>query len=79
MVKKRIKITEDANIAKLIEKYPVVSEVLFSFGMHCVGCFANRFDTIKEGAMVHGMDEEEIKEIINEINKIINNPELLNE
>jgi hybrid cluster-associated redox disulfide protein len=46
-------------------------DVLMAFGLHCVGCFANAFDTIGQGARIHGMHEEEIKELISEIKKVI--------
>ena len=77
--RKEIVVSRDANIADLVFKYPQVADVLLAFGLHCVGCFANAFDTVEQGAKIHGMDEEEIDEIMEEINKVVNNPELLNE
>lgn len=62
---------EETNIADLVFAYPESADVLTSFGLHCVGCFANAFDTIGQGARIHGMHEEEIKELISEIKKVI--------
>jgi len=74
-----VKVTKDSNIAEIVFKYPQVADVLMAFGLHCVGCFASAFDTIEQGAAIHEMDQEEIEELIDEINKVIENPELVNE
>lgn len=71
------KVTKDSNIADIVFKYPQAAEVLTAFGLHCVGCFASSFDTIEQGAQIHEMDEEEVNELIDEINKVIENPDLL--
>lgn len=75
----KIKVTKESNIADIVFKYPQAAEVMASFGLHCVGCFASAFDTIEQGAQIHEMDEEEVDELIKEINKVIEHPELLNE
>ena len=72
------KVTRESNIADIVFKYPEAAEVMASFGLNCVGCFASAFDTIGQGAQIHEMDEDEVEELINEINKVIENPELLN-
>ena len=33
-----------------------------------MNCFANEYDTIEMGAQVHGMSEEEVDEMVEEIN-----------
>lgn len=76
---KPMKVTRESNIADIVYKYPAAAQVLTDFGLHCVGCFASSFDTIEQGAQIHEMDEEEVDELIEEINKVIENPELLNE
>ncbi|PIR42902.1 disulfide oxidoreductase [candidate division WWE3 bacterium CG_4_9_14_0_2_um_filter_35_11] len=66
-------ITKDTNIAELVNLYPKAIEVFTAFGLHCVGCFASAFDTIGEGAQIHGMIDEEIKEMLEEVNVVLNN------
>lgn len=68
------KVTRETNIAELVFKYPQVADVLLAFGLHCVGCFASQFDTIGEGAQIHGMPDEEVDEMIEEVNSVIENP-----
>ncbi|OGC51842.1 hypothetical protein A2982_03895 [candidate division WWE3 bacterium RIFCSPLOWO2_01_FULL_39_13] len=74
-MKKQTKVTEKSNIAELVSNHPEAAEVMMAFGLHCIGCFASQFDTVEQGAKVHGMPKEEIKEMIGEINRVINNPE----
>ena len=64
-------VTRDVNIAELIFKYPELVELFGAFGLHCATCFASAFDTIEEGARLHGMSDEEIDEMIEEANKVI--------
>lgn len=66
------KVTPDMNLAEVIALYPQSAEILLDYGLHCVGCFANTFDTIEMGARVHGMGEDEVNEMINRINEVIN-------
>lgn len=59
-------------IGDVISKFPEASIVMLNHGLSCVNCNANKFETIEEGAMVHGLGSEEIKKIVDEINLIIN-------
>lgn len=79
MSKERIKITRDTNIAELVNEHPKAVEVLTAFGLHCVGCFASAFDTIGEGAQIHGMIEEEIDEMLSEVNTVLNDEEIMDD
>jgi hybrid cluster-associated redox disulfide protein len=66
-----IKVDRDTNLAKVIYKYPDVAEILTDYGLHCVGCFLNAFDTLEAGAKVHGLSDENIEEMIKRINEVI--------
>ena len=59
------------NIAEVIQKYPESADVFLGFGLHCVGCFASAFDTIKAGAQIHGLSDEEIEDMLKEVNLTI--------
>lgn len=45
------------------------AEILTDWGLHCVGCFANSFDTVETGARSHGMSDQEIDDMISQVNK----------
>lgn len=52
----------------IVDECPRAGELLAEYGLHCVSCFANEFDTIDTGAQMHGMTDDEVDEMIDEIN-----------
>jgi len=67
----KAKVSKDMTIGDVIQKYPVSAEVMLSYGLGCVGCHVNALETIEQGCMGHGMSEDIIDKIINDINKMI--------
>jgi hybrid cluster-associated redox disulfide protein len=61
-------LAKEMSIAEIMEKSPKAVELLSLYGLHCATCFASNFDTLKEGATVHGIDDQELEEMIEEIN-----------
>jgi hybrid cluster-associated redox disulfide protein len=55
-----MEITADSTIYDLLKAKPDSAEVLFRFGMGCVGCAIARGETIREAAMVHGIPIDEL-------------------
>ena len=53
-------ITADSTIYDLLKEKPDSSEVLFKFGMGCVGCAIARGETIREAAEAHGIPLQEL-------------------
>jgi hybrid cluster-associated redox disulfide protein len=66
------KVKKENLIGDVINKFPEASIIMLSHGLNCANCGANKFETIEEGAVAHGLDGEEIKKIVEEINLIIN-------
>ena len=62
-------ITKGMLLGAVIAEYPEAAEVMLEYGLHCVGCFANAYDTVEIGAKVHGMSDEEIKKMISDVNE----------
>jgi hybrid cluster-associated redox disulfide protein len=65
------KVTKESNLAEVIFKYPQVAEILTDYGLHCVGCFASSFDTIRDASVIHSMSDEEIEEMVDRVNELI--------
>lgn len=61
-----MKITKDMGITDTVRQYPETIEVFMRFGMGCIGCAAASFENIEEGAMVHGIDPDELIQKLNE-------------
>ncbi|HDM67124.1 MAG TPA: DUF1858 domain-containing protein [Thermoplasmatales archaeon] len=64
------KITEDMNIREVIERYPETIPVFMKHNIGCIGCIAASFESIKDIAVVHGID---VKSFIEELNAAITN------
>ncbi|MBI2046855.1 DUF1858 domain-containing protein [Candidatus Pacearchaeota archaeon] len=62
-------ITKDMTFSSLIQKKPDAAGILFEKGMACVGCAAAANETIEQGCKAHGMNDREIKKLIEELNK----------
>jgi len=58
-------VTKKMNFSELIQKYPKAVEVLMNSGMHCIGCAASAFETIEQGALMHGINPDELVKKIN--------------
>lgn len=66
------KIDENTNIAELIEENPELNDTLYEYGLYCGNCYAAGFDTLEAGAKSHGLEDDEIEELIEELNKKTN-------
>lgn len=53
-------VTADSTIMELLQEKPESAEVLFRFGMGCLGCAVARGETIREAAMAHGIPLKEL-------------------
>ena len=58
-------IEKNQTIQEIITKHPEVVEHLLEKGFHCIGCGASEFETLEQGAIVHGMDPEELLKELN--------------
>ena len=64
-------ITKDTPVKELIDEHPDVQEILMEYGLHCAGCSFSEFDTLEDGAMIHGLDDEDVGMIIKDVNSVI--------
>ena len=65
-------ITKNTNLAELADKYPFLAQILAEeYGLHCISCFAAGFDTLEQGAKLHGYQDEDIDEIVDYLNEVL--------
>lgn len=64
-------VTRDTTIGEVVQRWPKSAFIMFEYGLHCVGCHVSAFETIEEGCKGHGMPEEVIDELVEELNKFI--------
>lgn len=63
------KITKDMTFAELIEANPKAATELARRGLFCGGCPMAQFETIEEGARMHGVDVNKLIKELNEKNE----------
>ena len=62
-------VTPDTNIGDLVLFHPETAELLFSIGLHCLGCPSSGVETVSEAAEIHGLDADELVSRLNAIIK----------
>jgi hybrid cluster-associated redox disulfide protein len=64
-------LNKDTVIIDLLQMGDVdkIADVLYGFGMHCLGCALSRGETIGQAALAHGVD---VDEMIAKLNEVIN-------
>lgn len=68
------KISKDMKISDIINTYPEVVELLATeWGFHCVSCFFSSFDTLEQGAKIHGITGKDLNLMVKMCNEIIQN------
>lgn len=57
-------ITRDMTIGEILVTNPDAAPILLSAGMHCLGCPASQGETLEEAAEVHGIDIDDLMDMI---------------
>jgi hybrid cluster-associated redox disulfide protein len=70
MVKKKpYVLKKDALISDILRDCPKAVEYLAEYGLLCVTCPLNIFDTLETGTRIHHMSDKVSQKMIDEINK----------
>lgn len=64
-------ITKEMTMGEIIDKYPFAAEIMLAYGLHCVGCHVNPYESLENGALGHGMSESEIESMLTELNDAV--------
>lgn len=62
------KIEKTMLIGDILELYPEKAEILMQAGMHCISCPAALMESLEEACQVHGIDVDELVEVLNREN-----------
>ena len=71
----KMKVTRKTIIADAVNSHPKVAEIMFDYGLHCIGCAVSADENIEDGCAVHGMPDEKIDEMISKINAALEKEE----
>ena len=55
-------IDKRTSIREVLAKYPETARVFEEFGLGCAGCEAALFESVEQGAQVHGVDVDSLIE-----------------
>jgi len=58
-------INKNMTFAEIMEKHPELAGELFQSGMQCFGCAMAGSETLEQGALVHGIDADELTAKLN--------------
>lgn len=73
---KWIKLDPQMKMSELTITYPELIEPLtYDYGLHCVNCMIADFDTLAEGAVIHGIEGADFTDMLDDLEEIINNPD----
>ena len=57
-------VTKDTMIGELLMIDENIAPILLGIGMHCLGCPASQGESLEMACMVHGLDPEDVKEVL---------------
>ena len=63
-------ITKDMGVNEILMIKPEAADLLLETGMHCLGCPMAQMETLEQGCFAHGMSEEEIKKLVEKLNRL---------
>lgn len=61
-------VTPDTLIGDLVLFHPQTADLLFSIGMHCLGCPSSGIETIRQAAEIHGVETDKL---VSQLNLVI--------
>jgi hybrid cluster-associated redox disulfide protein len=62
-----VTITKDMIISDILKLDERAVPILMDAGMHCIGCPSAQGESLEEAAMVHGLDADEITDVLNDL------------
>ena len=66
---KKQKITKDMLLGDVVSKHYGTVQVFMKHGLPCAACGMAFYETVEQGAKVHGID---LKKLLEELNKAVN-------
>lgn len=66
--KKPYVLKKETLISDILRDCPKAMEYLAEYGLLCINCILNQFDTLETGTKIHHMSDEASRKMIKEIN-----------
>lgn len=55
-----MQITKDMTIEEVVQRFPETIRVFSQYGVGCLGCCAAQYDNVEQGAVIHGVDADQL-------------------
>ena len=65
------KVNKKMTLGEVVQKFPKSAEVMMKYGLHCIGCHVATWETVEQGAKAHGLGDNQIEKMVDDINKAI--------
>lgn len=59
------------NVLEIAELHPRAGDILSAYGLHCIGCAYSEVDTLEEGALAHGLTDDDISNILIDLEDLL--------
>jgi len=70
-------ITPEMTIGEIVKRHPMAAGIMMAYGLHCIGCHVSQFESLGEGAMAHGLAEDDLKDMLHDLNEAISKADSL--
>ncbi len=61
------------SVAEVLALLPEAESVLGAYGLHCFNCSANTMETLEEGYLSHGFEEDQLQNLMTDLNELLQN------
>lgn len=58
-------VSKDMTLGQVLQSKPSAVQVFLKWGIHCSGCPAASMETVEQGAMMHGINVDDLIEDLN--------------
>lgn len=66
-----MKVTKDMIITEAIQILgPESGRIMMEHGLHCISCHVATMETLEQGMLAHGYDDEDVKLLMEDLNRI---------
>jgi len=65
-----MEVTKKMMIADIIRSKPESVKIMFENGLHCIGCRIATTESLEDGAKAHGLNDDQINEMVKSINDL---------
>jgi len=65
-------ITKEMTLGEVVQTYPETVNIMFKYGLHCIGCHVATWETIEQGMLAHGNTAGQIESMVREMNEAVN-------